>query len=129
MVESFFDLKKMLLRADESNREKDQELGRCVKGIIFLGTPHQGSSMADLGDTMRKIARAVGFDTAKQNIKTLEIDSDSLQECQRRFVLLRKRRIDLDICIFQEGRGMTGAGYLNLGEKVVVIFDMIFSLS
>lgn len=119
----------MLLRADESNQERDQDLGRSVKGMIFLGTPHQGSSMADFGETMRRIASVVGFDTAKQNIKALEIDSDSLQECQRRFVLLRKRRTDLDICIFQEGRGMTGVGYLNLGEKVVVIFDIIFSLS
>ena len=93
----------MLLRADESNQERDQDLGRSVKRMVLLGTPHQGSSMADFEETMRRIASVAGFDTAKQNIKALEIDSDSLQECQRRFVLLRKRRTDLNIYIPKRG--------------------------
>lgn len=115
----------MLLYADESTQEWDQELCKSIRGICFLGTPHQGSLMADIGQTMTRIVSVLGFDTAKQNMKTLEIHNDSLKECQRRFLLLLKRRNEIDICIFQEGRGMKASSFLGLNEMVVAFEPMI----
>lgn len=109
----------MLLHASESTQEGDQELSKSIRGVMFLGTPHQGSPLADIGETMTRIVSVAGFDTAQNNTKTLKIDSDLLKECQRRFLLFLKRRNEIDICIFQEGHGMKGFSYLRFNEKVI----------
>lgn len=109
----------MLLLADESTRESDQTISRFTKAVMFLGTPHQGSPIADTGETMRRIASVAGFDTAKQNLRTLQIDSGLLEECQRRFSLLLKRRSEIEIIIFQEARGIIGFSYLGSNQKVI----------
>ena len=89
----------------------------ATKAIVFLGTPHRGSEYTDMGEILRRIASATGFDTAKQNIGTLEIDSGILIECHRRFQQLQTRQ-GIEICTFQEERGMTGISYLGLNQKV-----------
>lgn len=116
----------MALHANESTLERDQQLNNSIRGILFLGTPHQGSPMADLGETMTRIVSVLGFDVAQQNLKTLKVDCDSLRECQRRFSLLLKRRGEIDICIFQEAKGVKGISYIGLNDKVVNFKYMIY---
>ena len=106
----------MLLLSSDSNRESDQRLCKSTKAIIFFGTPHRGSEFSDLGETMRRVVSAVGFDTAKQNIRTLEIDSGIWEECHRRFQLLQSRR-NIEIYTFHETHGITGISYLGLNHK------------
>lgn len=65
---------------------------------------------------MRRIVSAVGFDTAKQNIRTLEVDSGMLEECHRRFQQLQARR-NIEIYTFYETHGLTGVSYLGLNHK------------
>ena len=89
----------------------------ATKAILFLGTPHRGSQHADMGENLRRIASAAGFDTAPQNISTLQIDNGTLTECHRRFQQLQRRQ-GIEICTFQEDRGMTGIPYLGLNQKV-----------
>lgn len=72
----------MFLHANESTQGWDQELSKFIRAIIFFGTPHQGSSMASIGETITRIVSVAGFDAAKNNLRTLKIDSDSLKECQ-----------------------------------------------
>ena len=108
----------MLLLSSDSGKETDKQLCESTKAVLFFGTPHRGSSFADLGETMRRIASALGFDTAKQNIRTLEIDSGMLEECQKRFQQLTLRR-NIKIHTFHEARGMTGISYLKLNNKVI----------
>ncbi len=107
----------MLLLSSDSDRKIDKTLYKSTRAIIFFGTPHRGSEFSDLGETLRRIASAVGFDTAKQNIRTLEIDSGILEECHRRFQQLQARQ-NIAIHTFQETQGVTGISYLSLNHKV-----------
>ena len=116
------------LHATDSTQQQDQELSKSIKAILFLGTPHKGSGAADIGEFVRSVVSAIGADTAKQNLKALQIDNNSLQECHKRFLQLLKRRIQndqtqVDISIFQEARGLTGVSYLGLNQKVVSFFE------
>ena len=106
----------MLLLSSDSDSESDQRLQNCTKAVLFFGTPHRGSEFSDLGETIRRIVSAVGFDTAKQNIRTLEIDSGMLEECHRRFQQLQSRQ-KIQIFTFHETHGITGISYLGLNHK------------
>jgi ankyrin repeat domain-containing protein 50 len=67
---------------------------------------------------MRRIASAVGFDNAKQNIRALEIDSGMLEVCHRRFQQLQSTR-NIEIHTFHETHGVAGISYLGLNHKVI----------
>jgi len=97
----------MLLRASESGEEREQNIYDSTNGILFLGTPHRGSNLAEWGETTRRIISAIGFDTNRQNIHNLAIDSSILEDNHERFLKLYNRR-KFEICTFQEGRGMSG---------------------
>jgi len=107
----------MLLLCSESDQRLERMLLDSTKAIMFFGTPHRGSDFSDLGETLRRVASAVGFDTAKQNVRTLEVDSGVLEECHRRFQQLQSRE-NLEIFTFQETRGITGIAYLGFNRKV-----------
>ena len=107
----------MLLLSSESDRDFDKSLVQSTKAIMFFGTPHRGSDFSDFGETVRRIISAAGFDTAKQNLRALEVDSGVLEECHRRFQLLQTRQ-DFDIITFQETRGVAGIAYLGFNRKV-----------
>ena len=107
----------------DSDRKNDRQLCKSAKAVLFFGTPHRGSGFADLGETMRRIASAAGFDTAKQNIRALEIDSGMLEECHKRFQQFQHRQ-NIRIYTLLEERGVTGISYLNLNNKVVS-FDTV----
>ena len=107
----------MLLHSNDSEWDNDRHLCGSTKAVLFFGTPHRGSGFADRGETMRRIASAVGFDTAKQNIGALEIDSGMLEECHRRFQQLQSRQ-NIEIHTFHESYGLTGFSYSKLNRKV-----------
>jgi hypothetical protein len=107
----------MLLRASESEGERERNIYESTKAILFLGTPHRGGNYADWGEAARRIASAAGFDTGHQNIRDLAIDSPMLEDCRERFFNLYNRR-RFEICTFQEGRGMKATSLLGLNQKV-----------
>jgi hypothetical protein len=107
----------MLLRANESERERDQNIYRSTHAILFLGTPHRGGNFADWGETARRIVSAVGFDTSRQNVRDVAIDSPMLEEYRERFLNLYNRK-KFEICTFQEGHGIKGTTLLGLNQKV-----------
>ena len=107
----------MLLRASESERERDKDVCLSTKAILFLGTPHRGGNFADWGETARRIVSAIGFDTNHQNIRDLAIDSPMLEDCRERFFKLYNCR-NFEICTFQEGCGVKGTSLRNLNQKV-----------
>lgn len=115
----------MLLMCSEGDRDVDNALVRSTKAILFFGTPHRGSDFSDLGETLRRIASAAGFDTAKQNISTLDVDSGVLEECHRRFQKLYSQ-YSFDIFTFQETRGIAGIAYLGMNRKVSVSDRFLF---
>ena len=107
----------MLLRASESERERERNVYESTNAILFLGTPHRGGNFVDLGETARRIVSAVGFDTGYQNIRDLAIDSQTLEDYQERFLKLYSRK-KFEICTFQEAHGMKGTSVLGLNQKV-----------
>ena len=109
----------MLLRASESEGERDKNIYLSTKAILFLGTPHRGGdgNLTDWGETARRIVSAIGFDTNHQNIRDLAIDSPMLEDCRERFFKLHNRR-NFEICTFQEACGMKGTSLLGLNQKV-----------
>ena len=107
----------MLLRASDSEGERDKNIYLSTKAILFLRTPHRGGDFTDWGETARRIVSTAGFDTGHQNIRDLAIDSPMLEDCRERFFKLHNRR-KFEIFTFQEGRGMKGTPLFSLNQKV-----------
>ena len=78
----------------------------CVKGIVFMGTPHKGSWMSEWA---RIPARVLGFvkSTNKSLLEILETDSPLLESIQLRFLAMIRelresgRRLEVT-CFFEE---------------------------
>ena len=83
-----------------------RDIFNCIKGIIFMGTPHKGSWMAEWAKIP---ASALGLikSTNKSLLKTLETDGQFLESIQVRFwSMIRElreagRRLEIT-CFFEE---------------------------
>jgi ankyrin repeat domain-containing protein 50 len=111
----------MLLKAWDGEQESVRQLFGSTLAVLFLGTPHQGSKYSSPGEVIRRLVSAVGFDAASQNIRTLEIDSPILEDCDQRFQKIHKRG-GFRVFTFQEAHGMKGTQILNLNQKVCEAF-------
>ncbi|KAJ4269683.1 hypothetical protein NW762_001351 [Fusarium torreyae] len=83
-----------------------RDIFKCIKGIVFMGTPHRGSWMADWA---RIPASALGLvkSTNKSLLKILETDDNYLQSVQSRFwsMIREQQKIGRDLevtCFFEE---------------------------
>jgi hypothetical protein len=106
----------MLLASRNSAEEHLQTVISCTRGIIFLGTPHQGSGLATPAATL---ARVIGFikQTNSQILGVLEHDSEVLCRIQADFqTMIRLRARDpsqaISITCFYEELGLPGIGVL-----------------
>ncbi|KAF4338214.1 hypothetical protein FBEOM_7899 [Fusarium beomiforme] len=85
----------------------------CTKGVVFLGTPHRGSWMADWA---RIPTSALGIvkSTNKSLLKILETDDKYLQSVQDRFWSMvreqQKAGRDLEVTCFYEELPLSGVG-------------------
>ena len=75
--------------------------------IIFLGTPHRGSGMADWGQIASNLAGLALQDAHKKIVKSLEVDSEILDNIHEQFVL-RISQCNIRVHSFQEGQGISG---------------------
>jgi protein SERAC1 len=65
-----------------------------LRGLIFLGTPFQGSATATLGENVRKILKLFSVSTQQHTLELLATDSQRLRQLVRSFAeILNKRRI------------------------------------
>jgi hypothetical protein len=86
---------------------------------LFLGTPHRGSTMAEMGEMVRRLTAASGFSTSDSNIRALHINSSELGVIHEGFMKLYQRNPrPFEVSTFQEAQGLTRVSYLGLGEKV-----------
>jgi hypothetical protein len=73
----------------EDGLEEYRSIYVSTYGIIFLGTPHNGSKMADLGAVIQRIVDAVVlkriFWTQSVLLKSLKTDSETLQSLNDQF--------------------------------------------
>lgn len=109
----------MLRRAADEQDRSLINIFTATAAVLFLGTPHRGSSKAETGEMLRKIAYASGFSTNNRNIRALHINSPELEIVHEGFMKLFQRNPrPFEVCTFQEAQGLAGVSYLGLGEKV-----------
>jgi hypothetical protein len=120
---SDIDLDMALQVLRRANTEKDvgalslYRIYISTTAVMFLGTPHRGSSWVELGNTVRRLVSAAGFDTSDQNLRALRIDGAELDICQEGFMQLYEQR-RFEVRTFQEAQGMTGLGFFKFNGKV-----------
>jgi hypothetical protein len=86
--------------------EEDQDLRdiyQSTYAIIFFGTPHRGSSYAQMGVLVRDIAVAAGFDARDTLLKSLKPDVEMLSLLREEFARMLYDRA-FKIYSFQEGK-------------------------
>ncbi|KAF8541495.1 hypothetical protein BDD12DRAFT_878614 [Trichophaea hybrida] len=64
--------------ARDSRHDSYRRLYDMIYGVVFMGTPHQGSSMANLGSIASSIVTAMGIPTNPKLVKSLKKDSSML---------------------------------------------------
>ncbi|KFX87806.1 hypothetical protein V490_08006 [Pseudogymnoascus sp. VKM F-3557] len=95
--------------------EGDQRLKKLfqsTRGIIFMGTPHAGSDLAELG---YKLAKALNIvrKTNSAILRPLQLDSEELTTVQQQFQqLAHNHRDNLNIFCFFEEKAVVGLGVI-----------------
>ncbi|OTA96857.1 hypothetical protein M434DRAFT_43159, partial [Hypoxylon sp. CO27-5] len=102
-------VKEALRRSEQAEDESLRDIIKSTKGIVFLGTPHRGSSeFASLGDVMRRVAGTLlRVDSNGNIIRALGVDSPEL-ELSRESFNRQWRLFDFQVKTFQESSPMTG---------------------
>lgn len=99
-------LKAALLHADrcrEENLAHIRALFVSTYGIVFLGTPHEGSGLAKFGEMIQNIADlAISkrlFETQSVLLKTLRADSETLDNINFEFIHISQK---FETCLVYE---------------------------
>ena len=93
-------------------RIEDQSIYDYTEYVIFLGTPHRGSSYAGWGELAERIARAALFDTNRATISHLQVHGLELANLEKDFANLLDKR-PFGVFNFQEALGFVGVKGLN----------------
>ncbi|KAI1348803.1 hypothetical protein F5Y01DRAFT_206322 [Xylaria sp. FL0043] len=92
--------------AHSSDVERSQVI-HMTRGVIFLGTPHRGSSAATYGRVVFKLTKMFAFQNANINlISSLERDSDVLDRISTAFVDTLAKAQGLKLWSFAEEKQM-----------------------
>ncbi|KAH8263270.1 hypothetical protein KR044_006683, partial [Drosophila immigrans] len=90
--------KLMLLKSVDAIEPQVQQIARNTKGIVFLGTPHRGSSIAKWKQHMQMIL------SPSIEVKEMEENSPKLLDMHRRFMgCLRTRLRHVNVLTLAEG--------------------------
>ena len=84
-----------------------RDVYQSTYAIVFFGTPHRGSSYANLGVLARDIAVAAGFDARDVLVRSLKPDAEMLTVLRKEFARMLHAEA-FKIHSFQEGQGLTG---------------------
>ncbi|KAL8724942.1 MAG: hypothetical protein Q9181_006602, partial [Wetmoreana brouardii] len=98
-----------------------QALYETTQSVIFLGTPHRGSTWAPWGALMGNLAKLALRSPNTALLRALEVDSMALQTIAEEFS--KMIREDIAVYSFREERPMTGLYGLN--DKIVDDFSSI----
>lgn len=105
-----------LVIAEQNAEEHLRKIAECTCGVLFLGTPHHGSDLAEWAD---QLTRSVGLlaKTNKSIIKALRRDSEVLARIQDGFQNMVRRRdgtpLPIEVtCCFEELE-MPGVGLVS----------------
>ena len=78
-----------------------------TKAIIFLGTPHRGSTYAGWGAIALNLAKVALQDSNKKIVETLDVNSEVLDNIHEEFKTI-VHMSSISIHSFQEARGISG---------------------
>jgi|SRR6266566_3762663 len=92
----------MLALCATSNEDAFGDILYSTVGVVFLGTPHRGSSAAGIGEIVRKAASRLLMDTNSQILDSLSLKNSDLVRCQNSFSALWRTH-DFIVKTFQEG--------------------------
>lgn len=84
-----------------------RDIYQSTYAIVFFGTPHRGSSYANLGVLARDIVVAAGFDARDVLVRSLKPDTEMLTVLRKEFARMLYDKA-FKIHSFQEGQGLTG---------------------
>lgn len=84
-----------------------QQLHQCTKHVVFLGVPHRGSQMANMGEILARLVNASLQDTNKHLISSLEVENELLDRINAEFVKMVQLE-DFSVYSFQEEAGLSG---------------------
>ncbi|TEY24921.1 hypothetical protein BOTCAL_1346g00010 [Botryotinia calthae] len=88
--------------------------------IVFLGTPHRGSTYAEWSKIASNLTRLALQDTNQKTLKILEVNSEVLDNIHEEFKTIVLQN-DIKIHSFQEARAISGIKGLN--DKIVNDFS------
>ena len=81
-------------------------------GVCFLGTPHRGTSLATLGETVARVTNVLGWSPSLQVLQALKYDAETLDRIQRHFKetleLCKSQGRQISICSFCEANKTSG---------------------
>ncbi len=86
---------------------RSEECRLRTKLIVFLGTPHCGSTYAAWEEIAGNLAQLALHDSHKKIIGTLEVNSEVLDNIHEEFKSI-VHQASIKVHSFQEGRGMSG---------------------
>ena len=90
-----------------AHTERTRSIYVSTFGILFLGTPHNGSDLAKWGSLLERISSAVlpkkFFDSSPQLVQALKANNETLQNINRLFIDIHKR---FHLYFFHEGKPM-----------------------
>ncbi|KAH8889254.1 hypothetical protein GQ53DRAFT_870313, partial [Thozetella sp. PMI_491] len=95
-------VKEMLAICSTSSNEEFENILQSTAGIVFLGTPHRGSSAAGIGEIARRAASLLMMDTNPLVLESLSLKNSDLDRCQDAFSSLWHRH-NFRVKTFQEG--------------------------
>ncbi|OBT60411.1 hypothetical protein VE03_10205 [Pseudogymnoascus sp. 23342-1-I1] len=105
---------------------RSETICKRTKLIVFLGTPHRGSTYAGWGVIASNLASIALQDSNKQLVQTLEVNDEVLDNIHEEFkTILTKCAIKVHS--FQEARGISGMK--GLDSKVVDNFSSKLDLA
>ncbi|KFY28037.1 hypothetical protein V491_00670 [Pseudogymnoascus sp. VKM F-3775] len=105
---------------------KSEAICKRTKLIVFLGTPHRGSSYAGWGEIASNLATLALQDTNKRLVQTLEVNGEVLDNIHEEFKSILSGGA-IKVHSFQEAKGISGMK--GLDNKVVDNFSSKLDLS
>lgn len=118
-------LLKALVQASQPPEEHLRSTLHSTRGVIFLGTPHQGSGLAQWAE---KLAKSVGVlrQTNAEIIAVLKTESEILARIQRSFHSIIRSRVKglkpIDITCFYEQLPLPVVGTVSGTTRISVDF-------
>lgn len=108
-----------LRRSEIDDEAEIKDIITSTAAVLFLGTPHRGSSAAQLADVVRTVASVVlRLDTNDKVLQALSGANSPELELGRESFISLWRKYNFKVKTFQESQGMTGLNIGSLNELV-----------